>query len=233
MKMRYHFISFGAGIALGAGVILPYAQFFPEPKVETVPVYVEDEVIINNMYKTNMRITAIGEGTARVTERVKTDTTSDEPSTGWVDSFKKAVHRSVYLDRLTLEAEGDVFTGYDFRTQGILSVESNDSTVTIRIGAPKILFTDLSTDPKKTKSIKPEKGALNFADNRSLLEAAARYNAELKITAEACKKGILKLAQTSGEEIITEEQTNSLRAVGDMREVVVISKPGTCKSTLN
>lgn len=220
-------LSLLVGVVFGLSAGPVYGHFFPEPKVEVEPVFVADEVIISSIRKENWRVTAIASGKARVQRRIKTDTVSNAPGNWSLKSIKNAFLRSVYLDRLWLTAEGEVIAGFDMRKQGSFSVTSNKTTVTITLGSPEILTQRL--DPGKTISGKRDKGSLNFADNRSVLEAAAREGAEQMLVEEACKKKILEKARVYGQEIIAEEQRNLLLALGDKRQVIVKMKPiGVC-----
>jgi hypothetical protein len=203
-----------------------YKHFSPPPAPK--PVFVDDITIIKNIKTVALLTTAIAEGKTRVTERVLTDDTTDTKADGWWDDLKKSFQHAVYRDRLTLQAEGDAMGGFDLRKQGAVSVTATKTRVIVTIGAPEILFTRLDNDPKKTKTVARELGGLNFADNTSLLEAAARYNAEQRIKEEACDKGILEKANLGGKLFFSDYTKNLLRASGDTREVEVHVTPRQC-----
>ena len=99
-------------------------------------------------------------------------------------------------DEITFLAAGDVYAGLDLSQLQQKDVwRSPDGTLNLRLPPPQILVSRV--DNNESRVLVRKTGVLRRADVD--LETRARQHAEANIRAEALKKGILQVAQQSGE----------------------------------
>ncbi len=120
---------------------------------------------------------------------------------GRVSQTYKLVPNALGGDEITFLAAGDVIAGLDLsRIQQNDVWRSPDGTINLRLPPPQILITRV--DNQKSRVIARKTGMLRRADVD--LETRARQHAEDNIRAESLKKGILTIAQQSGEKKMAE-----------------------------
>lgn len=120
---------------------------------------------------------------------------------GRVSQTYKLVPDALGGDEITFLAAGDVIAGLDLsRIQQNDVWRSPDGTINLRLPPPQILITRV--DNQKSRVIARKTGMLRRADVD--LETRARQHAEDNIRAESLKKGILTIAQQSGEKKMAE-----------------------------
>jgi hypothetical protein len=120
---------------------------------------------------------------------------------GRVAQTYKMVPDALAGDEITFLAEGDVIAGIDLaRLQQKDVWRSPDGTINLRLPPAQILVT--SVDNEKSRVIARNTGVLRRRDID--LETRARQHAEENIRAEALKKGVLNVAQQSGEKKMAE-----------------------------
>ena len=99
-------------------------------------------------------------------------------------------------DEITFLAAGDVIAGIDLSKLQQKDVwRSPDGTINLRLPPPQVLISRV--DNNESRVVMRKTGMLRRADVD--LETRARQHAEANIRAEAVKKGILQIAQQSGE----------------------------------
>jgi hypothetical protein len=120
---------------------------------------------------------------------------------GRVSQTYKLVPNALGGDEITFLAAGDVIAGMDLsRIQQSDVWRSPDGTINLRLPPPQILITRV--DNQESRVIARKTGMLRRADID--LETRARQHAETNIRAESLKKGILVIAQQSGEKKMAE-----------------------------
>lgn len=120
---------------------------------------------------------------------------------GRVSQTYKLVPNALGGDEITFLAAGEVIAGIDLsRIQQNDVWRSPDGTINLRLPAPQILIARV--DNKESRVIARKTGVLRRADVD--LETRARQHAEENIRAESLKKGILTIAQQSGEKKMAE-----------------------------
>lgn len=120
---------------------------------------------------------------------------------GRVTQTYKLVPNALAGDEITFLAAGDVIAGMDLsRIQQNDVWRSPDGTINMRLPAPQVLVTRV--DNNESRVIARKTGVLRRADID--LETRARQHAEANIRAEALRKGVLTVAQQSGEKKMAE-----------------------------
>src|ERR1051325_1610186 len=120
---------------------------------------------------------------------------------GRVTQTYKLVPDALAGDEITFLAAGDVFAGIDLSQLKQSDVwRSADGTINMRLPAPQILVTRV--DNNESRVIARKTGVLRRGDID--LETLARQHTEANIRAESVRKGILVLAQQSGEKRMAE-----------------------------
>ena len=115
---------------------------------------------------------------------------------GRISQTYKLVPNALGGDEITFLATGDVIAGIDLsRLQQKDVWRSPDGTINFRLPPPQVLVTRV--DNNESRVLTRKTGVLRRADVD--LETRARQHAEANIRAEALKKGILQVAQQSGE----------------------------------
>jgi hypothetical protein len=120
---------------------------------------------------------------------------------GRVTQTYKLVPDALGGDEITFLAAGDVIAGLDLaRLQKNDVWRSPDGTINLRLPPPEVLVTRV--DNNESRVLVRKTGVLRRADID--LETRARQHAEANIRSEALKKGILPIAQQSGEKKMAE-----------------------------
>jgi len=120
---------------------------------------------------------------------------------GRITQSYKLVPDALGGDEITFLAAGDVIAGIDLSQLQQKDVwRSADGTLNMRLPPPQILVSRV--DNNESRVLVRKTGVLRRADVD--LETRARQNAEKNIRAEALKKGILQVAQQSGEKKLGE-----------------------------
>ena len=115
---------------------------------------------------------------------------------GRVTQTYKLVPDALGGDEITFLAAGDVIAGIDLSKLQQKDVwRSPDGTINLRLPPPQVLVSRV--DNNESRVLMRKTGMLRRADVD--LETRARQHAEANIRAEAVKKGILQIAQQSGE----------------------------------
>jgi hypothetical protein len=120
---------------------------------------------------------------------------------GRVAQTYKLVPNALGGDEITFLATGDVIAGIDLSQIKQNDVwRSPDGTINLRLPPPQVLVTRV--DNQESRVISRKTGVLRRADID--LETRARQHAEANIRAESLRKGILTIAQQSGEKKMAE-----------------------------
>ena len=120
---------------------------------------------------------------------------------GRVTQTYKLVPNALGGDEITFLAAGDVIAGIDLAQLKQDDVwRSSDGTINLRLPPPQILVTRV--DNTESRVLSRKTGVLRRRDID--LETRARQHAEAHIRAEALKKGVLVVAQQSGEKKMAE-----------------------------
>lgn len=138
---------------------------------------------------------------------------------GTVTQSYKLVPNALAGDEITFLAAGDVIAGIDLARLTPQDVwRSPDGTVNMRLPPAEVLITRV--DNEKSRVLNRDTGVLRRRDVD--LETRARQHAEENIRAEAVKKGILTIANESGEKKLA----GFLNTLGFEKVRFVASTPG-------
>ncbi|HEV7764819.1 MAG TPA: DUF4230 domain-containing protein [Thermoanaerobaculia bacterium] len=138
---------------------------------------------------------------------------------GTITQSYKLVPNALAGDEITFLAAGDVIAGIDLARLTPQDVwRSPDGTINMRLPPAEVLITRV--DNEKSRVLNRDTGVLRRRDVD--LETRARQHAEENIRAEAVKKGILTIANESGEKKLA----GFLNALGFEKVRFVASTPG-------
>lgn len=133
--------------------------------------------------------------------------------------------RAWYKDHMLFIANGVVLIGFDLEALPESSVVETDSTVTVNIGSPKILFSKL--DNSKSRVYNRETGAFNFSPDVNL-ESKTRAEAEAALVAAACQNGDLQKGAQDGQRVVKNLLERVFKAAKFNKEVRVLYTVGRC-----
>jgi hypothetical protein len=131
---------------------------------------------------------------------------------------------SIATTKLLYIAHGEVKAGVDLSGLNNSNIEIEESMVTIRLPAPKIL--DRKIDVERSRVYDYDRGFLGLGPDvgTDLQQLAQRQTLEQIVTA-ACDRGILEDANSRAKVAIAE----LLAATGDREVIVKTTAPNTCQ----
>ena len=134
------------------------------------------------------------------------------------------VQRAWYKDHLLFIANGTVYIGFDLKALPESSVVETDSTITVNLGSPKILFSRL--DNTKSRVYQRDVGVFNSPDVH--LESRTREEAEAAIVAAACHSGAFAQASEDGSRVVRTLLERVLLAAKVNKKIEVLSTVERC-----
>lgn len=130
-----------------------------------------------------------------------------------------AFQNLLFGDRLLFIAHGEVIAGFDLSQLTDESITISDSTISLELPEPQILFVRL--DSEQSRVYDRRQGLLTKGDKD--LETEARLEAEQTIREAACASGILTQASDNGRKHLT----TILRSFG-FDSVTITIPVGSC-----
>jgi Protein of unknown function (DUF4230) len=135
-----------------------------------------------------------------------------------------ALQRAWYKDHMLFIANGIVLIGFDLAALPESSVVETNSTVTVNLGSPKILFSKI--DNTKSRVYERDVGLFNSQDDH--LESKTRAEAEAALVATACKNGDLQKGAQDGQRVVKNLLERVFKAAKFNKEVQVLYTMGRC-----
>ncbi len=212
MKKRYAIPAMGTMLGVGLLVGL-YSSITPAlPAVLRAP----PERIDVSRPSAILEVRSLGQLVSRSVEMEKI-----VESGTWGGNF---VQRPVYKDHMLFIANGTVLIGFDLEALPESSVVETDSTVTVNLGSPKILFSKI--DNAKSKVYERDVGLFNSPDDH--LESRTRAEAEAALIATACQNGDLQKGAQDGQRVVKNLLERVFKAAKFNKEVRVLYTVGRC-----